>query len=592
MKINELITQLKHSSEILPDEYDGCYKLVRNTVKRYENLRNKNIIDYSDLDLIYSLCVKNSVRGISLHKENVQKSHLLHADKKMLDKVIDETWAMASKKKFAYMKDSDEIYLGIFDAPFKSFKNHTIASQREHIRNFIDMCLDIVHLNRETDEEIYVIAESILDAEFAKSELSVAVVSRILHCIKPFTFPIISDNEELRTIFDFVGIGLENTGSIETYISNCRKIKEYRDRNLKVRNYRIYQLAEEDFTVPEPEVKKSAAQEEVVPPEEEEITLPNHSLNRILYGPPGTGKTYNTVKHAVALVEGKESVDDEDYEEVKKRFDKYSESGRIKFTTFHQSYSYEEFVEGIRPVIVDKYGKESTSAHSETSVVYRVYDGVFKTFCERAKKNPHIKYVAVIDEINRGNISKIFGELITLIEDSKRGMSVTLPFSQKEFTVPPNVYLLGTMNTADRSIAMLDTALRRRFDFTEMMPVPELLGMCGEVNLREMLTAINQRIEYYYDREHTIGHAYFMTRDGSVSTLDELRHIFAGKVIPLLQEYFFDDYDKIKLVLNDENTFIESHQPKYIKVFDSEQNIYRIADKDKWTEEDFINIYR
>jgi 5-methylcytosine-specific restriction endonuclease McrBC GTP-binding regulatory subunit McrB len=207
-------------------------------------------------------------------------------------------------------------------------------------------------------------------------------------------------------------------------------------------------------------------------------------------------------------------------------------------------------------------------------------------------KNPYVNYVAVIDEINRGNISKIFGELITLIEDTKRGTAVTLPFSQREFVVPENVFILGTMNTADRSIAMLDTALRRRFDFTEMMPVPELLKNCGEIDLCEMLTAINQRIEYYYDREHTIGHAYFMNKNGSIRDIETLRKIFNNRIIPLLQEYFFDDYEKIRLILNDENTFIETIQPKFIKAFDSDRNIYRIGNPDNWTEQDFINIYR
>ena len=147
------------------------------------------------------------------------------------------------------------------------------------------------------------------------------------------------------------------------------------------------------------------------------------------------------------------------------------------------------------------------------------------------------------------------------------------------------------MNTADRSIAMIDTALRRRFDFIEMMPRPELLGKCGNIDLCEMLTAINQRIEYYYDREHAIGHAYFMRKNGSITTLDELRIIFNTKIIPLLQEYFFDDYEKIKLVLNDEDSFIRSVTPKYIRIYDSEQKIYRIGNPSDWTEENFINIY-
>lgn len=591
MNIHETIAELTRCVEMLPDEYDGCYKLMRHSVRAYESLKNKTIIDYNDLDLLYSVCVRNYVKGISKHKENVQKTHMLHANKKDLNKTLDEVWAAAAKKKYNFTKKNVEITLGIFDDDFKTFKDHPVADKKISIRNFIEMCIDIIKINSETDEEIYTIAEKTLTGEFVQTGLTVAVVSRILHCLKPFTFPIISENKNLPTIFDFVGIELEDVESIGTYIANCRKIKAYRDENFKIRNYRIFELAAADFTPPEKKTKITLSTEDIVV-EEEEAPPPIRSLNRILYGPPGTGKTYNTVKHAVALIEEKDNIDDEDYDEVKARFDKYCESGRIKFTTFHQSYSYEEFVEGIRPVIVDKYGKESTSAHAETNVIYRVYDGVFKTFCDRAYKNPYIKYVAVIDEINRGNISKIFGELITLIEDSKRGMSITLPFSQNSFTVPDNVYILGTMNTADRSIAMLDTALRRRFDFTEMMPVPELLGKCGNIDLCELLTALNQRIEYYYDREHSIGHAYFMNKNGSITSMDALRNIFNNKVIPLLQEYFFDDYEKIKLILNDENTFIETIHPKYIKTFDSEQKIYRIGDPEKWTEENFINIYK
>ena len=148
------------------------------------------------------------------------------------------------------------------------------------------------------------------------------------------------------------------------------------------------------------------------------------------------------------------------------------------------------------------------------------------------------------------------------------------------------------MNTADRSIAMLDTALRRRFDFVEMMPMPSLLGDCGGVDLCELLTALNERIEYYYDREHAIGHAYFMNADGCIKTLDELREVFATKIIPLLQEYFFDDYERIKLVLNDDNTFIECITPKYIKKFDSGQKLYRLGKPENWGKEHFIRIYK
>ena len=181
------------------------------------------------------------------------------------------------------------------------------------------------------------------------------------------------------------------------------------------------------------------------------------------------------------------------------------------------------------------------------NVSYSVASGVFKKFCDEARYESR-NFVFIVDEINRGNISKIFGELITLIEDDKRGeFSATLPYSQEEFTVPKNVYLLGTMNTADRSIALINTALRRRFNFVEMPPRPELLGTVDGVNLRTLLETLNTRIETLLDREHAIGHAYFI----KCKTIADVAAVFRDKVIPLLQEYFFDDYEQIRLVLGD-----------------------------------------
>lgn len=219
--------------------------------------------------------------------------------------------------------------------------------------------------------------------------------------------------------------------------------------------------------------------------------------------------------------------------------------------TFHQSYGYEDFIEGIRAEII------------EDKVVYHVKPGVFKAFCDRAKEHPEDKFLFVIDEINRGNISKIFGELITLIEPTKRigakeALTVTLPYSGEAFGVPSNVYLLGTMNTADRSIAMMDTALRRRFDFVEMMPKPDVVakkvGTIEGIDVAACLRIMNQRIEALYDREHTLGHAFFL----NITTVEELKAVFENKVIPLLQEYFYEDYEKIKAVLNDtEGTYVK-----------------------------------
>ena len=447
-------------------------------------------------------------------------------------------------------------------------------------------------------------------------------------------------------------------------------------------------------------------------------------LNTILYGPPGTGKTYNSKAYAVAICNYNgdlDAVKDLDYKnDIIPAYDKLVEEGRVAFTTFHQSYGYEEFIEGIKPVLKDDDSKE---------VYYDVIPGLFKKFCDDAliseqnmasigidenapiwkmslyggktdilqecfdedylrigfdknsgnnslklfKEEMHagdivlslesfyeingiaqiidenvtelnkktefkiarkVKWlfknkvinikdinggnrlpiktcsglpnmnraevfklineetgttsnvekkprVFIIDEINRGNISKIFGELITLIEASKRkgadeAMSCILPYSNQKFSVPNNVYILGTMNTADRSIALMDTALRRRFDFIEMMPDYEVDFMqnlkVGNIDIVKMLRAMNDRIEVLYDREHTLGHAFFK----DVKTIDDLGLVFENKIIPLLQEYFFEDYERISLVLGDNAKTDKNF--KFIITDNINANIFRNGD--------------
>jgi 5-methylcytosine-specific restriction protein B len=444
---------------------------------------------------------------------------------------------------------------------------------------------------------------------------------------------------------------------------------------------------------------------------ENTITAMKHPLNQILYGPPGTGKTYNTVDKSVSIIsprdyqEGNHTANKFVYDQLYKR-------KNIMFTTFHQSTSYEDFIEGIKPKLIDEADGETEE------ITYEISSGIFKLACARAaynaykesktstkksnsfedvydayvemvrnkivegkfltcktitgkeveiykvNKNDSIKarakgsvathvapltkeniqklydnfesvseikslqqikdtvgvsprqtefyavfksilnfketqfepikdeelvekeltdeelirqfdsglynkavkengllstpVVLIIDEINRGNVSAIFGELITLIETDKRlGRSneirLTLPYSKNEFSVPPNLFIIGTMNTADRSVEALDTALRRRFSFEEMLPKPQLLrekgengtGKVGEIDLVELLKTINDRIEALVDRDHTIGHAFFM----DVDSLDSLRNVFANKIIPLLQEYFYGDYAKMEMVI-------------------------------------------
>ena len=244
---------------------------------------------------------------------------------------------------------------------------------------------------------------------------------------------------------------------------------------------------------------------------------------------------------------------------------------RHSFVTFHQSYGYEEFVEGLRPVL--NGGEADVS-----DVGYEIHAGAFKELCRRARQAPDQRFAMVIDEINRGNISKIFGELITLIEPDKRDpqdggqppIELTLAYSGEKFSVPDNVDIIGTMNTADRSLALLDTALRRRFDFVPLLPdtrtekAPDephsapLAGLvvstnAGEIDVRQVLERINERIEALYDRDHCIGHAYFthLWSTDSAQRFDALASTFRNRVLPLLEEYFFEDWHKIRLVLGD-----------------------------------------
>ena len=228
---------------------------------------------------------------------------------------------------------------------------------------------------------------------------------------------------------------------------------------------------------------------------------------------------------------------------------------RYEFVTFHQSYTYEDFVEGIRPVLAGTEENDAGSGELE----YEIKPGVFRAMAERAALDPDHRYAIFIDEINRGNVSQVFGELITLIEEDKRLGSntevvVRLPYSRQEFGVPSNLHIIGTMNTADRSAQALDTALRRRFEFQECVPRPNLLSQdqyaIDEVDIEALLATVNSRIERLLDRNYTIGHAYFM-EEAETEPIERLRATFANRVIPLLQEYFYDDWSKIGLVLRE-----------------------------------------
>jgi len=409
--------------------------------------------------------------------------------------------------------------------------------------------------------------------------------------------------------------------------------------------------------------------------------------NLILYGPPGTGKTYHTINYAVAIIENKDisQIESEDRSEVVSRFNNYKNQGLIVFTTFHPSYSYEDFVEGIKarinngqveyyiengvfkelankaknnlffptslrnyninlncenlelinnneqkiPIpksliidfinyidnnkdklneIINILSKDSGNVGEEivkkintkylASFIKR-YQNQIKEILEKIYENQNSQkkqnYVLIIDEINRGNIPSIFGELITLIEEDKRlgannEITVKLPYSKQDFGVPQNLYIIGTMNTADRSIALLDIALRRRFEFVEMMPRPDLLknidvvddnGNRLAIDLEKLLKCLNKKILKEIDRDHTIGHAYFLSKtNNNQLTLKDLNKIFKNKIIPLLQEYFYDEWEKIAKVLNDETNhkFIDLENKdisEHLKNLNLDENAFR-----------------
>ena len=322
----------------------------------------------------------------------------------------------------------------------------------------------------------------------------------------------------------------------------------------------VYNKLNEEVPASSPVSQEQEADQEQKPDSVEQ----HHPLNQILYGPPGTGKTWNTVNRALAIIENKpvDDYENEDRKCFKARFDELKQAGRIEMVTFHQNYTYEDFIEGIRPVLSSRDAESKDEELEEKAdLKYELSPGVFKKIVEQARNDKEKNYVLIIDEINRGNIAKIVGELITLIEPSKRlgeddEATVTLLYSNRKFGIPNNLYIIGTMNTADRSIALLDTALRRRFDFVEMMPKPDLLKDDQKkelegVDCQQLLSVMNERIRILHDREHQIGHTYFM----DVKDVASLAKTFKNRIIPLLQEYFYDNWEKIDLVLN-ENGFI------------------------------------
>jgi 5-methylcytosine-specific restriction endonuclease McrBC GTP-binding regulatory subunit McrB len=265
-----------------------------------------------------------------------------------------------------------------------------------------------------------------------------------------------------------------------------------------------------------------------------------HPINFIVYGAPGTGKTYSMVEYALAIVDNI-SIEDfqKDNQDRKTNIARYKElvnDGQIVFTTFHQNYGYEDFIQGLRPDT------------SRGTLSFKIVDGLFKKIADKALDDGDNNYVIIIDEINRANISKVFGELITLIEEDKRWgelneMSVTLQ-SGDDFVVPNNLYIIGTMNSADKSISLIDAALRRRFEFIEKKPDASLVQ--NDI-LRKIFISINENLVKELDStDLLVGHSYFMNK-----TEKDLCKILNNNIIPLLYEYFYDNRKKVATLLKE-----------------------------------------
>lgn len=611
------------------------------------------------------------------------------------------------------------------------FSNSEKSEIKENWHKLAPLFKAISESQHEMKLEVY----EAIDKEISKytTQHRRASINRLIASLQPKLLCTVVNRNKLNELIDFLNQHMDDC--------SINKRKSWFKNSNAVLNYFVNELdrpAEEIMTFPwqvydyytNNELNK--AQSNFMDDPEDQNDNAMKVLNTILYGPPGTGKTFNTINEAIEIADPSYSFEGKTRKTIVDDFqsllydEKLNPNGQIMFTTFHQAMSYEDFIEGIKPNIVDDEDDDENSSVTK-DLDYIIKDGIFKQIVSLAKKktksavdfdqlwgdylnllrvvegeklftsvsselrlekesisdssikvrfkkswNPeeeegtkafivskrmiqrlydarvdgseenengrsdvakhvgkgrathiysvykdfytyalsknafaddqNLNYVLIIDEINRGNVSSIFGELITLLEDDKRigednELSAILPYSKERFSIPSNLYIIGTMNTADRSVEALDTALRRRFTFKEMMPEPQLLtdkgdngtGKIGGINLKELLETINKRIEILVDRDHTIGHAFFINN----KNIDDLRNTFANKIIPLLQEYFYGDYQKMMMVIG-QDFFEETVDATKVEFaiknsdFTPEGKIYRIKDVSKMTDVDFL----
>ncbi len=650
-KDNKLLQDIMTADDIIPDEHDGSYELVRETIESLSRI-DLHRIDIPDLDMLYFMAVGTWKGGVEFRLNKIGESNLSLEEKDRLKLIFNNVIEKAKNHKY----ENSGVHnwsIGMFGTGFYTFSG---KSDKEDAQKFISLCISIKDLNE--DEKIFNITEEALKNGI--KGMQTASASIILHCLKPNVFPIINNAMiEAVILLEGKGVILNKPGQLTTYIENSRKIKKFRDEECKFRNYRtldmkfwkIEELKEEkpEFSDPidisqqqwvemltnrkvfkekdiklvmeifdmggkataselarrnnkhdssyngpvaalskriqkhtncdvpkrenggerwwhvlfhgnynndgtfnwilRPELKGAISErynqlkreiegtkayetytredflEEVFMEEnqyENILALLEYKKNIIIQGPPGVGKTFIAKRIAYSIMGEKDD-------------------SKIGMIQFHQSYSYEDFIMGYRPI--------------ENG--FELKYGVFYQFCEQALNDPHRDYYFIIDEINRGNISKIFGELMMLIEFDKRGSDYAIPltYTENKFYIPKNIYIIGTMNTADRSLAMIDYALRRRFCFINIKPAFDNLNFKGYLGNKggdlsniiiDKITKLNKVIEndISLGGGFCIGHSYFCM-DKDTVTEEDYKNIIKYEILPLLSEYWFDDSGKV-----------------------------------------------
>ena len=682
-KDNKILQDIMTMDDVIPDEHDGSYELVRETVESLSKT-DLNRIDIADLDMLYFMAVGTWKGGVEFRLKKIEESNLSIEEKIRLKSIFNN---VVEKAKDHLYENSDKHTwsVGMFGTGFYTFNG---KSDKQNAQKYISLCIRIKDLDDE--EEIFNIAEETLKNGI--KGMQAASASIVLHCLKPNVFPILNNAMiEAAVLLESEDVILNRPYQLTTYIENSRKIRKFRDEKCKFNNYRtldmkfwevgkleeekhaeikeeekpyeikketknmvnninywwlnanpkiwsfndielggtisytsrnergnkrriyknfedvkkgdivigyestpvkaivaighisgehdgeriwikkdenliepveysylnsieelknmeffqnpqgsLFKLTKEEYEIimdiireqnPIMEARinetytKEDFLEEVFIEEDKYENIANlleYKKNIILQGPPGAGKTFVAKRIAYSIMGEKDD-------------------SRIEMVQFHQSYSYEDFIMGYRPV------EEG----------FKLRHGVFYQFCKRALNDPHRSYYFIIDEINRGNISKIFGELMMLIESDKRGSDYAIPltYTENRFYIPKNIYIIGTMNTADRSLAMIDYALRRRFCFIDMEPAYDNLNFKGYLESKsgdlsniiiDKINRLNKAIEndISLGRGFRIGHSYFCM-DKETITEEDYKNIIKYEIVPLLSEYWFDDFDKV-----------------------------------------------